>query len=143
MSGLKASLLYPTWPDMSGEWIPGVLTNIANWNVDNYVDYEKSIFLPTLVQVLHRGTAYVLVLNGLYVFYRLRNQLRNGLFSVVLWVFISLLISQMLLGISVVILSVGSIPLFYGVMHQAVAILLMTASISLYFFQSRKSELSS
>lgn len=142
MSGLKASLLYPTWPDMAGEWIPGIVTDLDNWNVDNYVDYEKSGFLATLVQILHRSVAYVLILNGLYVFFILRRLLHNVMIRVVLWVFISLLISQVLLGILVLLNSIGSIPVFYGVMHQGVAILLLSATIILYFFQSRKSEVS-
>ncbi len=142
MSGLKAALLYPTWPDMAGELIPAIVTEMDNWNVDNYVDYEKSAFLPTLVQILHRTVAYALILSGLYVFYTWIRSTDSVMIRVVLWVFISLLISQVLLGILVLINSVGAIPVFYGVMHQAVAILLLSATIILYFFQSRAGKVS-
>jgi heme a synthase len=143
MSGLKAALVYPTWPDLGGSWIPDVLLNEAAWSVDNFVDYESSPFLSALVQSLHRLIGYLLLINGLYIFYKLHDDKSQGLFKVLPWVLISLLIIQIVLGVTVLIQSIGSIPLLYGVLHQAVAILLLTVAIYLFYSYYHKTEVSS
>ena len=38
MSGMKAGLQYPTWPDMNGKVVPEVILESGNWNVDNFVN---------------------------------------------------------------------------------------------------------
>ena len=60
MSGMKAGLFYPTWPDMNGALIPGLLFDSAQWSVENFVNYDKGPFMAALIQTLHRSVAYVL-----------------------------------------------------------------------------------
>lgn len=143
MSGLKAALVYPTWPDMGGSWIPDVLLSRNAWSVDNFVDYESSPFLSALVQTLHRLIGYLLFINGLYIFFRMVQSERTRLFKGLSWVLISLLIIQIVLGVSVLLQSIGSIPVLYGVLHQAVAILLLTMAIFLFYSYYHKTEVSS
>ncbi len=57
---MKAALNYPTWPLMNGRFIPDILLNIGNWNASNFLLYDKSGFMPALVQFVHRNLAYVI-----------------------------------------------------------------------------------
>jgi cytochrome c oxidase assembly protein subunit 15 len=133
MSGMRAALLYPTWPDMQGEFVPSVLYGPSSWSVSNFVDYDKGIFMGSLVQFLHRIFGYTLFISGLYLFWRFRVRAENTFFSIVRWVFISLLVCQVLLGIQLLLSSIGSIPVVYGVLHQAVAILVLSCALCLYY----------
>ena len=59
MSGMRAGLYYPSWPDMNGEFIPGVLQNSNNWNWGNMINYDSYLFAPALIQFCHRVLAYI------------------------------------------------------------------------------------
>ncbi|MEL6124648.1 MAG: COX15/CtaA family protein, partial [Bacteroidota bacterium] len=75
MSGMKAALIYPTWPDIGGEALPGVLLDRSQWTWTNFRDYDKGPFVFALMHFLHRGVAYALT--GLIVWYGSR----SGLFG--------------------------------------------------------------
>ena len=125
MSGARAALPYPTWPDMNGYFIPPILLDISAWTVENLVNYERSMFQPALFQFLHRMTAYALAVIVLYVVYRcFRLPLSRGLRRANILLII-LLITQVTLGILTVINSQGQVPVGYGVAHQFVAIALV------------------
>jgi len=133
MSGMKAALIYPTWPDFHGEWLPKVLLDWSAWNVDNFVDYDKSNFMAALVQLLHRSLAYLLIISGLaivFMFRRVQFFARNNWFG---GVFIILLVCQVLLGIFTLLGSIGSVPILFGVLHQLGGILVLTYVILLYY----------
>ncbi len=127
MSGMKAGLSYPTWPDMNGEFIPSLIFDSAEWNVENFVDYDKNGFMPTLIQVLHRSTAYLLIIIGLWYFFKAKKSRITGLLNKGLNMWITMLVIQIILGIITVINCRGSIPVDWGVLHQAGALLLLTA----------------
>ncbi|MCO6479098.1 MAG: COX15/CtaA family protein [Phaeodactylibacter sp.] len=133
MAGTKAGLFYPTWPDMSGEAIPGVLLAGSNWSVENFVNYDSSLFLPALVQFLHRGMAYMLTIIILWFFFKAIKSNPAPSLRAGLYVLVSVLIIQMALGILTVVNSIGTIPVGYGVFHQAVALLLLTAMLFVDF----------
>lgn len=133
MSGSKAALFYPTWPDMNGQAIPDVLKLASMWTVDNFVDYDATLFLPALVQLLHRTVAYLLTIFTLYFVIRALKQVRQPRFRQGIYMLIILLISQVLLGIFTVINSQGEVPVGLGVMHQAGAILLLSAFLYLHY----------
>ncbi|MBC6995841.1 COX15/CtaA family protein [Neolewinella lacunae] len=125
MSGAKAALPFPTWPDMNGHFIPPVLKDAGMWTVENMVYYEATLFQPALIQFLHRLTAYALVI---IVFAYLFQVFRAGLWrelSKVHTLLIILLITQVLLGIATVVSSQGQVPVGLGVAHQLGAILLV------------------
>lgn len=138
MSGMKAGLSYPTWPDMNGEVVPSVLFDSEEWNVDNFVDYDKNGFMPTFIQVLHRGTAYLLIIIGLWYFYKGIKAKISPLFRRGLNMWITMLIIQIILGIVTVLNCRGSIPVNWGVYHQAGALLLLTAMLFVNFISTRK-----
>lgn len=137
MSGMKAGIYFPTWPDMNGQFVPRVLLDSANWVSDNFVYYEQSPFMSGLVQFFHRLFAYLLIIIGLYVFFKGRNIKGTRFFTASLYLFVGMVNVQVLLGILTVMNSSGAIPLWLGVFHQLGAILLLT-SFLLLKFQIRK-----
>ncbi|PHN03682.1 COX15/CtaA family protein [Flavilitoribacter nigricans] len=126
MSGMKAGLFYPSWPDMNGSYLPAVLLNSAEWNVDNFVHYDSGPFMAALIQFLHRNTAYLLTIIVLWFSYRAFQVRETKLFRTSIYLLVSMLIIQVLLGIFTLINCVGNVPVGLGVMHQAGALLLLT-----------------
>lgn len=126
MSGSKAGLFYPTWPDMKGEFLPAVLLESGAWKADNFLNYDTNPFMPALIQFLHRNTAYVLTFMVLYFAWQSRAisapMLKKGNIALVCLLFI-----QVVLGIVTLISSKSVIPVDLGVLHQAGAVLLFSA----------------
>ena len=122
MSGMRAGLYYPSWPDMNGEFIPGVLLNTENWNWGNMVNYDSYLFAPAFIQFSHRILAYILLVFTIYMFFKLKNKVKK---TSGFWLNASLilLLLQVALGILTVINVQGKIPLFLGVSHQLIGLL--------------------
>lgn len=137
MSGMKAGLFYPTWPDMNGEVIPQVLLNNSQWNVDNLVHYDSEPFASALVQFLHRMFAYICFGFGIYFGWTVLRKNLGNYASYPSIIFILLLIVQVVLGILTLINSKGSIPVDYGVFHQGVGILLLASAVYFLFMFRR------
>jgi len=138
MSGMKAGLFYPTWPDMNGEFIPALLFDAAQWNVDNFVHYDRTPFMSALVQVLHRLTAYGLTIIVLMYFFKARKITAPKVFNIWLYLLITLLVVQVTLGILTVVHCIGVVPVALGVLHQAGALLLLTAALFQNYAVSEK-----
>lgn len=125
VSGMKSSLLYPTWPYMNGKWIPDIVLDASHWNADNFLLYDTSGFMPTLVQVIHRNIGYLILLCVLvfsYQWFKTQSSRLN-------WLALSLIAIvavQVLLGILTLLGSYGSIPVLTGVLHQSVGIVLLS-----------------
>lgn len=126
VSGMKAALAYPTWPDMNGEAVPAILLNTAGWTVENFVDYDKTPFMAALFQTAHRTVAYVLTIIILYFFFLSKRQSITPPFNTALWLLVIMLVTQVLLGIFTLLYSVGTIPVGLGVLHQAGALVLLS-----------------
>lgn len=133
MSGTKAALQFPTWPDMNGEAVPNILFNNANWSVENFIQYDATTFLVALIQTLHRGTAYLLTIIVLWFFFKAIKLITPQSFRIGLYLLITLLITQILLGILTVVNSVGMIPVGLGVLHQAGALLFLSVALFLNY----------
>ena len=132
MSGMKAGLYYPSWPDMNGDFIPQVLSESKNWTLHNLTNYDSFLFTPALIQFTHRILAYLLVLATIYMYFIYRRNLSkissNWLNSSVL-----LICLQLILGVLIVLNINPGIPLFYGVSHQLVGLLFFTSLLFLKF----------
>lgn len=133
MSGAKAGLFFPTWPDMNGEYLPGVLLDGAHWKLESFVQYDTNPFMPALIQFLHRNTAYLIaILVAFFAWKILREGLpllaRNSAKAL-----LAVLSLQILLGILTVIHCKASIPVDLGVAHQAVAVLLLSTILWMCF----------
>jgi len=126
MSGMKAGLFYPTWPDMNGSYVPEVIFNSEMYTLDNFNNYDKNELLPGLIQSIHRLTAYLLFFFGLYVMRKIYSM--ETKVSRIQAILISLLlVVQMIIGILTVINCQGSIPILYGILHQIFAIFLLSS----------------
>jgi heme a synthase len=126
MAGLKAALMYPSFPLMAGHILDPILLDPNAWTWKAFIDYDDSHFLTALVQFLHRGLAYIILLAFAYFSWKER-------FMISSWRLGILLLFQVGLGILTVLASKGSIPLFLGVAHQAVGILLLLALVKNYY----------
>ncbi len=141
MSGMRAGLVFPTWPMMQESWLPAIVCDPSQWNVDNFIHYERNIFLPALVQVLHRNTAYILTIMVLYYLYRSISQPISRRLYYVDILLITVLITQVLLGIFTLIRCHGTVPVGLGVMHQATALILLSVALYLnYLYTSEKKQ---
>ena len=136
MSGAKAALPYPTWPDMNGKFVPNILTDASAWTVENLVNYESNLFQPALFQFMHRMTAYSLAVMVLYFVYRCWKGVHYRDLSRANTLLISLLITQVVLGILTVTNSIGQVPVGWGVAHQFTAIALVATVVYInYLFR--------
>lgn len=137
MSGVKAALVYPTWPDLHGEFFPSVLIEEGSWTLFNFVNYDKGIFFPALIQFLHRMNGYLVFILGLIFLFSIFKSNRYLALrpKAIIWFLVLLL--QIGLGILVLINSIGIIPVGLGVLHQVIGILLILIFASIYFSVSR------
>lgn len=125
MSGMKAALFYPTWPDLNGAAIPGILFDATAWSVENFVNYDKTPFMSALIQTLHRSTAYLLLIMGLWYAFKAFRTKTTPIFRFGIILFVSMLIIQVVLGILTVVNSKAAVPVDLGVYHQAGALILL------------------
>jgi heme a synthase len=103
------------------------------FNVEEWIHYDVTGLAPAVVQLLHRSTAYVLFLLGIALFYRFNFRSKSiGLNKASRW-FLAVLITQVVLGIITVIMCKGTIPVLWGVLHQAGALILLTVTLVLRF----------
>ncbi len=138
MSGMKAGLAYPTFPDMNGKAIAPVLLDGTQWTSENLVQYNKNAFAPALIQFIHRTTAYLLTAFVLYfVFLTNKIQLTPRL-KIGTRLMAGMLIIQFLLGVFTVIACKGKIPVALGVLHQAGALLLLSTVLYVTYHLRKK-----
>ena len=138
LSGMRAALYYPSWPDMNGQYLPEVLLDAQSWRLENLVDYDKDALMPALIHVLHRNLGYIVYGVGLYLCIKIfRYPLRKSFYRAAI-LLILLLNAQVILGIMTLLNSQATIPLFYGVMHQAVAICILALALYNLFVYKRR-----
>jgi len=123
LSGLDGGLIYNSWPDMNGSFFP----NDVKFN-----DVINSQLLsnPSIVQFLHRSTAYLLlffiiILNYLYIRQKYD-------FKYVLFFDVAILI-QIFLGI---ITLISGVEIKYASLHQLGSILVLSTYILILYKNS-------
>ncbi len=129
MAGMRAGMVHPYFP-IFVEWqrFLGALEG-GTGDFSNISDYERSASIKAWVQIVHRFTAYLLVVLSLIfankvLKKKLSERLKKGVNML-----ISLLVIQFLLGIMTIINCIGRVPLTYGVLHQGVALLLFASAL--------------
>lgn len=125
MSGSKAGLSYPTWPDMNGMFIPSILLESSQWHLSSFINYDANSFMPTFIQFFHRNTAYVLTALILWFIFKHHKHSDRSVLNA-LYLMGSMTAVQVLLGIITIINCKGTIPVDLGVYHQAGAVLLLS-----------------
>lgn len=123
ISGMRASLVFPTWPLIGDEWIPSVLFDGSKWTISHFLQYDSDVFMPSLIHFLHRNTGYILFAMVLtFVFLAHKGKYFTRYEHLILG---GVVVLQVLLGIFTLLGSIGHIPLWIGVFHQAVAFTLL------------------
>ena len=111
-AGLKAGLLYNSWPAMNGEWIPALSSAI-------FTDH-------TTVQFIHRTLATFVALGfGFWWFFN-RSYVRNAQLTTLAISIATVITLQFLLG---VLTLVNAVPLGLGMMHQMGAVALFVLAV--------------
>ncbi|MCB0395095.1 MAG: COX15/CtaA family protein [Flavobacteriales bacterium] len=121
VAGLKAGLVFNTWPKMGSQWVADGVTAMDPW-------WTGLIDGLAGVQFVHRTLAYGVALLALWLAFRIRkNPVWSLLHRTSLWLIIAVSM-QFILG--VVTLLTG-VPVVMGVLHQAGAFLLLAVVLSL------------
>jgi cytochrome c oxidase assembly protein subunit 15 len=112
-AGLHGGMVYNTWPDMNGQWLP------AELSADNPLEN------PVLMQFIHRWLAVIVTL-GFFLWWSLHRQpvIYNAALAVAL-----LIGFQFTLG---VLTLVNVVPLPLALMHQVTGLLLFGGAIILW-----------
>jgi cytochrome c oxidase assembly protein subunit 15 len=125
VSGMKAGLVYPTWPLMHGEFFPSAIVRESfNWEV--FFQYQAADYWGrSLIQFLHRTMAYFIFLLSILIVWKEAKQ--HGFANLLppyKWLLLAVTL-QAVIGIVTVLNCVGKIPVFWGVMHQVGAMVLL------------------
>lgn len=112
VAGLKAGLIYNSFPLMNGEFLPSGLLIMKPW----YINLFENV---TMVQFMHRLFAIINLINLLAYCYKIFNLDHSKKIAILLAVMISL---QFILGVITLLLQA---PLILALLHQALAIILM------------------
>ena len=120
MAGLKAATTAPTWPDINGSMIPVWMNDLRPW-------WRNLIDNKIMVQFIHRGIAYILLLMTVIWYVRARKN-NNILLVRTAWIPLVLVLVQVILGVATVLRSpYGNELVYLGVAHQLVGILFLLA----------------
>ena len=134
VAGLKAGLIYSTWPKMGDEWFPNDTILMTDSFIYNFTAN------PAGVQFVHRTFAWVVAVLISIIWIR-SNRLKLSIqqYKGVTWL-IYLTTLQIILGIFTLLYTV---PVVLGVLHQTVAFMLVATFLFLLFQFSRKNYLPS
>lgn len=124
VAGTKAGMVYNTWPKMGDEWIANSV--FFTWQNDGTSSLVNSL---ATVQFIHRCIAYLITLFVAILGYKIytASGVSSGQKSAVLLLGSGILL-QVVLGITTLLLQV---PLWLGVLHQAVAFFLFAGCLYL------------
>ncbi|MCB0643584.1 MAG: COX15/CtaA family protein [Phaeodactylibacter sp.] len=126
MAGMRAGLVHPYFPFfVEGQRLYSLLGEVSTTNLSNFIDYEPSGSVKGIVQILHRGVAYLLVGLVIWLFTLLRRRVDTPQTQLGAWLLLSMVLVQFLLGVLTIINSIGKVPVSYGVMHQGGALILL------------------
>jgi cytochrome c oxidase assembly protein subunit 15 len=131
MAGNKAALFYPTFPKIGSEYIPGGLMKLEPL----FLNFIENV---GMLHVIHRALGFIIAILIFYFVWKSKSfyvtpLLRNSLIALP-----SLVVFQILLGILTLVNSLGKVPLTLGVMHQLVALLLLTMLVVINFQLSNR-----
>lgn len=139
MSGMRAGIVAPTWPDINGVYFPLELKFITNNDLDFFGNYESNHMNGIIIQFFHRMTAYLIyALTWFLGFYHLKRENKSSAFNY--FRIAGLLSIQLLLGIITVLQCVGSVPLLWAVLHQIFGIICFLYVLLIFFKSGMKSE---
>jgi cytochrome c oxidase assembly protein subunit 15 len=119
VAGLDAGLSHNSFPFMDGRLIPhGLMIMTPGWR--NF--FENAL----TVQFSHRMSAYIIAVASLVHAINLTRSGRDGAREISGWVLVFAVLTQIGLGVWTLL---AGVPLFLGLLHQAGAMLLLTAAV--------------
>ena len=138
MAGMRAGLIHPYFP-VFVEWgrFWQVLT-AGSVGTEQMLDYEPQQSIKAVVQLLHRGMAWVLTAMVVFLFLGIRKQATSARLRFGGKLMVGMLGVQFLLGILTIINCIGRVPLAWGAVHQAGALVLLAAVLHVNFQFSKK-----
>jgi cytochrome c oxidase assembly protein subunit 15 len=119
MSGLRASLYYPSFPLMNGHFIPDNMLVLSPFWV-NFFENQN------LVNFIHRTLPYIIGILIILFWWRGRSVFTSKRLIIANNLLVLALLLQITLGAFTVIHSLGNIPVGLGVAHQGGAVILLT-----------------
>jgi cytochrome c oxidase assembly protein subunit 15 len=119
VSGLDAGKIYQTWPLMNNNFIPNDVS------LNNFFNFNQ----PSVVQFLHRNTAYLIFFLSIYIGFEIFKEKEFKLYVTFLFYFLAIL-TQIMLGILVLI---SGTNIYLASMHQISSIFLILAVLNLYY----------
>lgn len=123
-----AAIWYPTWPKIGTAWIPENVFTITD------PQWHTLLESPAFVQFMHRGTAYLLIFLIGWLWLKRKNFSENKNALLLCNALVAMIFIQATLGIITLILSAGSVPVLWGVLHQAGGIITFTFALMLVYF---------
>ena len=118
VSGLDAGKIYQTWPLMNGNYFPD------DASFKNFFNFNQA----SITQFIHRNIAYIIFFITLFLGYMIYKKRNKKLYKIFL-VFFSIIIIQIILGISVLI---SGANIYFASMHQISSIFLILTALKLY-----------
>lgn len=135
MAGMRAGLIHPYFPMFIKFDNLLAAFNMDGANIsEKLINYETGTYMKGFVQIAHRSVAYVLSILILIFYFKCRPYFHHKKIRVTNNLLISMLIIQFILGVLTIINCFGKIPLVYGVLHQAGALILFLISLSCVYF---------
>ena len=129
MSGTRAALFAPTFPDFNGVYFPEGLFMLSPW----WMNFFENVIM---IQLIHRVLAVVVVVSMIYFIMKIWKHDATRFPAMILSGFLCI---QVFLGIYTLVSSTGAIPVAPGVMHQTVAAaLLITITYVLFLFKDSR-----
>lgn len=120
LAGLHGGLVYNTWPDMNGQFLPDGALDTGQYHIENI----------GLIQFLHRKVAILLAVGFLLWWFYNKNYVKNkGLGKECIGVTL-VLFAQFALGVLTLL---HHVPLPLALMHQMTALLLFAVSVVLLY----------
>jgi len=140
LSGMKGGLAYPSWPDMNGRFIPAALS-IDSPTIAGFLKYiPQDSWGKAFIQLMHRMTAYTLIVLVIIFFFQSRNIATDKVFKTGLLWFPFFVLQQATIGILTVLNCVGKVPVSWGVIHQAGAMFLIAETVFIIFHLTSNKE---
>jgi len=116
MAGSHAGLIYNTWPDMNGEYLPG---GLFSGNLLENI---------TFIQFIHRTFAILVTIMFLWWCYRYKNYLGSQKITTHCIIIVIIILAQFALGVFTLL---NHVPLPLALAHQMTALLLWFVAVAL------------
>ncbi|MCS6933534.1 MAG: COX15/CtaA family protein [Chitinophagales bacterium] len=143
VSGTRAGLAANDWPLLNGELIPKAIWEMHP-TLNGILKYDASDYwIRIFVQFLHRSTAYLIAVMIALFWWKYRSAFTVPTARLAVQLLPLSVCLQIIIGVLTVINCVGKIPVFYGVLHQVGAMLLIANVVVVLYHLRQKTILAS